>query len=215
MARVKGREVQVEISNTEGSGIALASVTKAKPPVGTSVAHGLADGAVGYLSGVGGMVTLEGQAIRVDNKTTDTFEFAGLTSVGLPTWTDGDYVPISTWASFGTITSFEMAGGEGIESDVGTMHDSVDQVEYGGLSAQTFSFNSLFELPNGTAMALLRDAALSQAFVVLRITFKDGSQIIARCQPSLPTASLAKAETGTRSFTAAVKGIVLELGPVT
>jgi hypothetical protein len=214
MSRQKGREVQVEISTAEGSPIALASVTKAAPPVATSVAHGLANGAVGYLASLTGMVSLEGQAVRVAGQTTDTFQMADLSSVGQPDWGAGNYVPISTWSSFGIITSFEQAGGEGIESDVGTIHDSIDQVEYGGLSAQTFSFNSLFELPNGAALAALRTAAFAQAFVVLRITFRNGAQLIARGQPSLPSISLAKAETGTRTFGFAVKGRVLELPAV-
>lgn len=214
MARQKGREVQVEISATEGAPIALTAVTKAAPPVATAVAHGRANGAVGYLASLTGMVSLEGQAVRVAGQTTDTFQMADLTSVGLPDWGAGNYIPISTWASFGTITSFEMGGGEGIETDVGTIHDAIDQVEFGGLSAQTLTFNSLLELPNGTAMGLLRAAAFAQSFVVLRITFKDGSQMICRCQPSLPSASVAKGEVGTRSFSAAMKGRMLELAAV-
>jgi len=214
MPRMKGREVQVEISTTEGSPITVTAITKATPPVATASTHGLAAGAVGYLNGVTGMVTLDGQAVRVASPDSNTFQLADLSSVGLPTFTAGTYVPITAWASFGTITSFEMSGGEGIESDVGTLHDSIDQVEYGGLSAQSFSFNSLFELPNGQAMAALRTAARNQNFVVLRITAKTGEQIIARVQPSLPTASLSKGETGTRTFGAAVKGQVLELAAV-
>ena len=214
MPRMKGREVQVEISKTLAAPITITAITKASPPVASATAHGLAAGAVGFLNGVTGMVTLDGQAVRVLSPSTDAFSLADLTTVGLPDFTAGTFVRVSEWASFGTITSFEMSGGEGIESDVGTLHDSVDQIEYGGLSAQSFSFNSLFELPNGEAMTLLRNAARAQAFVVLRITAKTGEQIIARVQPSLPTASLSKGETGTRTFGAAVKGQVLELAAV-
>lgn len=214
MARIKGREVRVEISLTDAAAKVVSAVTKASPPVATSTAHGLAAGAVGYMSGVGGMTLLEGQAVRVAAPTADTFQMPGLNTTTHATYTGGNFIPINTWASFGTLTSYEMSGGDGIETDVGTIHDEVDQIEYGGLNAQSFTFNGLSEDSPGAAMQALENAAISQSFVVFRITYKTGAQRVFRGQPSLPTESLSKGEVGTGSFGAVVKGRVLKLAPV-
>jgi hypothetical protein len=214
MARIKGREVQVEIAATFGSAKVISSITKAAPPVIGSTAHAMANGTIGYFESMVGMVTLEGQAVSVADTDTNDFEGADLITTGLPDHVSGNVIPVTAWSSFGTITNFEVTGGDGIESDNTTIHDVVNQVEYAGLNPQTLSFQSLLDLPNTAAMAALRLAARNQAFTIFRVTFKNGTRVVARAVPSLPGLSLARAETGTRSFTAAVKGIVLELPAV-
>lgn len=214
MARIKGREVQVEISKTEGSGKTISAITKAAPPEVSSTAHGFNNGQIGYFSGMTGMTTLEGQAFSVADKATDAFDAEDLSTVGLPDFSAGSAIPISAWASFGEITNFEVTGGEGIEQDETTLHDVINQVAYAGLSPQVLNFQSLLDLPNNEAMTLLRTAARTQSYVLFRITMKNGARIVARAMPSLPSLSLARSETGTRAFTATVKGQVLELPAV-
>lgn len=77
---------------------AITTVTKALPGVVTSVAHGLVDGQEVYISGVVGMVELNGNRYIVANKTADTFE---LTSVFDGTNVDTTF--FTTYSSAGTV----------------------------------------------------------------------------------------------------------------
>lgn len=214
MALITGRNVQVEISKTESTAKTVSAISKAKPPVISSTAHGLTNGTVGYLTNVTGMVTLEGQAVSVADKDVDTFKAEGLDSTNLPDFSGGSFIPVTAWASFGTLTNFEVTGGEGQEQDASTLHHALDQTMFAGLSPQVLNFQSLLDLPNGEAFQLLRDAARHGTPVVFRVTMPSGARVIARATPSMPGMSLGRGEIGTRSFTAAVVGEVLELAAV-
>lgn len=211
---IKGRGVRVEVSKTEGTAKVVSAVTKAKPGVATSTAHGLTAGAVGYFKGVEGMAQLEGQAVRVANPTTNTFDLEGLNTTNFPAFTDqADFVPVTAWATLSQSTSYSIGGGESEKLDTTTLIDVIKQEENGLLPAQTVSINVLALGSDNEALGLIRDAALNGQSLVFRITLQDedGSQRVFRGEPSIPGEDVQKGQVGTGSISVTVKGQVLFL----
>ena len=73
-----GRGVRVEVQKTVAAAKTITAISLANPGVATSTAHALADGTVGFLDAVAGMVNLDGQAIRIDAPAANTFELQGV-----------------------------------------------------------------------------------------------------------------------------------------
>jgi hypothetical protein len=71
----------------------ITAATAANPVVITSAGHGLPNGSLVYLTGLGGMVELNGRYFKTANATTDTFELAGENGEGHTTYTSG-----GTWS---------------------------------------------------------------------------------------------------------------------
>jgi len=210
MAALVGRGVKVEIGTTEGTPKTISAVTVAKPPVATSTAHGLAAKSLGYLSGVGGMVQLEGQAVRLSVSTTNDFTMEDLDTSSYPAWTAGTIVPITAWQTLGRTTSYSVGGGAGNPLDDTTLLDDITQNVNGYLAAQTVSFNLNSETISSAGMTSLRNVAKNNGYLVFRITLKDGNVRFFRGQPSLPGEDVQKGAIGTGSFSVTVKGFVCE-----
>lgn len=211
MDNVKGRNVKVEIAATYGSAKTVTAVTLASPGVATSTAHGLANDTVGYWSGVTGMAQLDGQATRVKNQTTNTFELQGLDTSNFSAFTAGTFVPVATWATLSEATSYEIGGGAAEKLDVTTLLDITKQEEQGLLPVSNVSLNVIAQETPGSAMQLLESAVQTSGYVVARITLPRGAVRIFRAQPSLPGESVQQGQIGTGSLDMAVKGFVLKL----
>lgn len=210
MTSIVGRGVRVEIGTTEGSAKTISGITTADPPVATSTSHGLTAKTVGYLQNVGGMVQLEGQAVRVKSPDTNTFQLEDMVTTGYPTFTAGELIPITAWSTLGRITSYSKGGGEGEKLDDTVLLDDIKQELQGLLAAETVTFNLNAETISSAAMTVLRKAARAAGYLVFRITLKDGNVRIFRGQPSLPGEDVQKGAIGTGSFAVTVKGFVLE-----
>src|SRR4051812_13427077 len=78
MTAIVGTNVKVEVQSTLGSAVQSSAITLANPGVVTATAHGFNNGDVVVATVSAGMVELDGQACRVANKTTDTFELESL-----------------------------------------------------------------------------------------------------------------------------------------
>lgn len=211
MANVKGRNVKVEIAATYGSAKTVTAVTLASPGVATSTAHGLANDTVGYWSGVTGMAQLDGQATRVKNQATNTFELQGLDTSNFSAFTAGTFTPVATWATLSEATSYEIGGGAAEKLDVTTLLDITKQEEQGLLPVSNVSLNVIAQETPGSAMQLLESAVQTSGYVVARITLPSGAVRIFRAQPSLPGESVQQGQIGTGSLDMAVKGFVLKL----
>lgn len=68
----------VRIATADGATKTISGATAASPVVITSTAHGLSAGAVVYISGVVGMVELNGRAFVLGTVATDTFQLKGV-----------------------------------------------------------------------------------------------------------------------------------------
>lgn len=209
-----GRNVRVEISKTEAAAKVVSAVTQASPGVATSTAHALTDGSVGYFGTVSGMAQLEGQAARVDTVLTDSFALQGINTTGYPAYTAGTFVPVSVWSTLSRAASYDIGGGDADQIDTTVLLDVIKQTANGLLAAQSVKFDLKLDTTDEEALTLVRAAALSQAYLVFRITLSDGCQRIFRGQPSLPGENVGQGALGTGSFSVTVKGSVLFLPAV-
>jgi hypothetical protein len=209
-----GRNVRVEISKTEGTPKTVTAVTQANPGVASSTAHGQADGAVGYLDGVTGMVQLDGQAARVNSPVTDSFQLENINTTNYPAFTAGTFVPITAWSTLARSSSYSIGGGEGDKLDNTVLLNVLKQEENGLLAAQTVNFGLKLETVDDEALGLITDAALNQSLLVFRITLSDGAQRVFRGQPSLPGEDVQQGQIGTGAISVTIKGQIVRLPAV-
>lgn len=210
-----GRNVRIEISKTEAAAKVVSAVTVASPGVATSTSHALTDGSVGYFSGVEGMVQLEGQAARINAPATNSFELEGINTTSYPAFTgSADFIPVTVWSTLSRAASYNIGGGDADKIDTTVLLDLIKQEANGLLAAQTVGIELKLETTDDEALGLIRAAALSQAYLVFRVTLSDGAQRIFRGQPSLPGENVGQGQLGTGSFNVTVKGSVLFLGAV-
>lgn len=211
MTSIVGRGVRVEIGKTEGAGKTVSAVTTAKPGVATSTAHGLSAKSVGYFSGVSGMAQLEGQAARLAVVTSNDFTLEDINTTDFPAFTGtAMFIPVTVWATVSRATSYAIGGGDAEKLDDTVLLDDIKQELNGLLAAQTVTFNMNSETISSEAMQIIRDAARRSAYLVFRITLKDGNVRVFRGQPSLPGEDVQKGAIGTGSFSVTVKGFVTE-----
>lgn len=211
MANVKGRGVRVEIAATYSAAKVVTAVTLANPCVATSAAHAMANDTVGYWSGVAGMAQLEGQATRVKNQATNTFELQGLNTTNYSAFAAGNFTPVATWATLSEATSYSIGGGAAEKLDVTRLIDITKQEEQGLLPVSNVSMNVIAQDTPSAAMLLLESAVQTQGAVVVRITLPNGAVRVYRAEPSLPGEDVQQGQVGTGSLDMAVKGFVLKL----
>jgi hypothetical protein len=208
---VKGRGVRVELGATYGSAIPVTAVTLANPGVATSTSHGLADASVGYFDGVTGMVQLNGQGIRVDAPTSNTFALQGLNTTAFPAYNTGNFYPVLTWQTLAEATSYAIGGGDAEKLDVTTLLDVIRQQENGLLGAQTLTMDTLALTTPSVAMQLVEASAQVGAKMMVRITHPDGSVRVGYGEPSFPGEDVGQGAVGKGTLSFSVKGIVLKL----
>lgn len=209
-----GRGVRVEVQKTVAAAKTITAISLANPGVATSTAHALADGTVGFLNAVAGMVNLDGQAIRIDAPAANTFELQGVDTTTYPAFTAGTFVPVTVWSTLSRSSSYNIGGGAAEKIKTTVLLDEIEQQANGLLAAQTVSFNINHETVDEEALQLIATAAINQAYLVFRITFKDGAQRIFRGQPSMPGEDVGQGALATGTLEVTVKGQVLRLPAV-
>lgn len=215
MGVVKGRGIAFEFSNTFGTPVTVTGVTLANPGVATATAHGQANNTVGFFSGVSGMVQIEGQAVRLKNVATNTFELQGLNTTNFSAWAspNGIFTPVATWHTLAETTGYSIGGGDSEKLDATTLLDVVKQEEAGLLAPQTLSLNVLAQDTPTTAMLALQSAAQSGAKLVFRVRLPNGAVRIGYGEASLPGEDVQRGQLGTGSMSVTVKGVILQLAP--
>lgn len=211
MSNVKGRGVRVEIAATYSGAKTVTAVTLANPGVATSTAHGLANDTVGYWTVTSGMPQLNGQATRVKNQATNTFELQGLDTTNFSTFIAGTFTPVATWQTLAEATSYSIGGGASEKLDVTTLLDTTRQEEIGLLPVQNVTMNIIAQDTPSAAMLLLESAVQTQSRVTVRITLANGAVRVFRAEPSVPGEDVQQGAIGTGSLEFAVKGFVLKL----
>lgn len=208
MSTQTGRNVRVEIAATYDTAKTVSAVTKANPGVASSTGHGMANGTIGYFSDTTeGMNELAGAAFSVANQASGTFELQAENTTSYGTFTSGTFTPVLTWATLSTATSYSIGDAAADQIDTTTLLDRLKQSEIGLLASQTVTIEG-FSDPQSAAALLIRNAALSVSYVVVRITLSNGERRIFRGMPSLPGESLSVGQKATGSLTFAVKGKV-------
>jgi hypothetical protein len=178
-----GSNVKVEVQSTLGSPITVSALTKASPGVATATAHGLANGDVVIFSATAGMVELDGQAVRVANITTNTFELESLDTSNYSTWTAGTVKKVSAFATFSAAQSISAPNPQPAKIDITTLVDIVKQYAYGLPDAPDGSIGALFN-PGGTVEALILAATRTNGTLTFRVTYSGGQKTIFNAQVS-------------------------------
>lgn len=211
MGRFKGRNIRVDIAKTYGGAVAITEVSASNPAVATKVAHGLNNDMCGYFRNVSGMARLDGQAVRIKNKTNDTFELQGLNTTTWGDFTTGEFVPVTAWETLAEATDYDIGGGAAEKLDGTTLLDDQKVEEQGLLPAATASCNVLAQDTPSLAGQIIEAAVDAQDYVLVRITLANGAVRLFRGEPSLPGESVQKGQLATGSLDFSVKGRVLKL----
>lgn len=104
------------------SAITITGITQADPPVVTATGHGLTDGQRVTISGVVGMVELNGLTSAVKSVTSGTFELVELDSTDYTAYTSGgSATPVSMHDM--CVKNFNLAPGTAAEIDTTTLCD--------------------------------------------------------------------------------------------
>lgn len=213
MTTVVGRNVKLEVALTYSAAKTVTALTLANPGVATSSAHGMANGTVGYWTTTGGgMPQIEGQATRVYNQATNTFEAQSLDTTTFSAWvTGGTFTPVATWGTLSEMTNYTIGGGTADQLDDTKSTDVVKQTIFGLLPPDTVQIDLLSQTYSGTVMAFLESASINLSYCVFRVTIgQDGSVRVFRGVPSRPGESMQRGQLATGSFQIAVKGLVLK-----
>jgi hypothetical protein len=172
-----GIGVTTEIQKTLGSALTITGITKANPGVVTSTAHGLLDGTVVVFTVTAGMVELDGQACRVANKTTDTFELEGIDTTDYSTFSAGTCKEVTVWSTLSNATNVSAPEAEPPDISVTTLIDTQEQIEPGLVGAIKGSIDALFN-PGLEAMTLVRGYTRARTAAALRVTWASGEEWI-------------------------------------
>lgn len=206
---VKGVAVRVEVGITEATAIDVSAVSKANPGVATSTAHGLLAKSVAFFQNVQGMEELEGQAVRFSAVDTNTLTLEDLDTTDYTTYTDGELVPVTAWATLQQATEYSIPDSAADSLDTSTLLQVKKSQESGQLAAETVTLNLNALEEANPALAYVRSKARKGLPVVFRITLKNGAVRIWRGVPSLPGEGVAKSAVGTSSFSSTVMGNII------
>lgn len=210
MSVPKGRNCRVEVALTFTTAKVVTAISKANPGVATSSAHALAEGAIGYWSGIVGMTELEKMAGSVDGTLTNTWNVEGVDTTNFGTFVSGNFNPAGTFSTLSPATSYQMGGGDADEIDMTTLLDTNRQIDYGMLGAETVSFDQLSDMQH-VAVKFIEAAARAGTEVLFRVTHSNGERRVFYGVPTLPGESMQLSQAATGSFKVAVRGRVLRL----
>jgi len=198
-----GANVRVEVQSTLETALTVSAVTLASPGVATSTAHGLANGDIVVFSVSGGMVELDGQAVRVANVATDTFELESLDTGDYSVWTSGTCQEVSAFETMANAQTVSMPNPDPAKLDSTTLLDKAKQFVFGLPEAPDGSFEGIYD-PFNAAEIEIKTATKANETRVFRITWAGGQKEVFNANVSggtgfdLPQNDIAKS---TISFT--------------
>lgn len=172
---LKGIGVVVAVEASQGTPATITGITKANPGVVTATAHGFDDGDIVVISISAGMVELDGQAVRVANKTNDTFETENLDTSAYSTYASGTNtaVDIATFTTVGKAQGVNMDSGGANELDGTVLTDTTIQTEYGMTPAAAGQITGLYD-PTDGGIAIIKAASKTSTPKVFKITYPGG-----------------------------------------
>lgn len=170
-------KVKMEVQATLGSPVTVSAITAAKPPVATATAHGFSNGDIVVFAITAGMPQMDRQAVRVANKSTDTFECENIDGTTFDAFTSGTVTKVSTFQTYDKSVEVTMPSPAAKRLDTTTLLDEQDQIEYGRPGAVDGKITALFN-PAGAVEDYLAVASRTGADVAFRITWRDGRKTI-------------------------------------
>jgi len=168
-----GKNVTIEVEKTLDTAITITALTAASPGVATSVAHGLANGDIIVFNVAGGMVELDGQAVRVANQAADTFELEDLDTSAYSTWTTGTCQEVTAWETLGNSQTISAPDPSPEKIDITTLIDKVKQSAFGLPEAPDGTITGLYD-PAAAGVLEVKEATKNNEDRVLRVTWAGG-----------------------------------------
>lgn len=167
---------KVAIATTLGSALPVSAVTNANPAVATSTAHGLSDGAI-VVASAPGWSLLDNSVRRIDDGTTNNFEFEGLNSTSTDRFPVGGGVgsvrAITAWTQIPKIPSFESTGGDPKSGTTSYLDDEQDKEFFTGTNPIRLNYTVSYA-PDSAQHAALQAANDSGELTVIRLVLKSG-----------------------------------------
>ncbi len=203
-----GTNTRVEVQASLGTVCTVTALTQANPGVATYTGGGspsgsIANGDVVVFTVTGGMVELDGQAVRAANVTGTTFELEGIDTTDYSAWTTGTAKEVATWETFASAQNVSMPNPAPTKIETTTLIDRVKQYEYGLPEAPDGTVTGLFN-PTGAAEILVKAATKDSLPLAFRISFPSGQKTIFNANVSGGTGfelATNAAATATTSFT--------------
>ena len=167
---------KVAIATTLGSALPVSAVTNANPAVATSTAHGLSDGAI-VVASAPGWAMLDNSVRRVDDGTTNNFEFEGLNSTDTTKFPVGGGVgsvrAITAWTQVPKIPTFETTGGDPKSGTTSYIDYTQDQEYFTGTNPIRLNFTVSYDR-DSAHFAALQAANDSGELTVVRMVLLSG-----------------------------------------
>ena len=200
MAVLIGRNVRIEVGVLDASPLAVTALTKANPGVATSTAHGLANGDVIWMSGVTGMEELDGQIARVASVATNDFALEGIDTTLFGTFTAGNAIKVSTWATLARARSLESGAASANRLDATVLLDTTKQYAFGLSDQPEITVDGLSDIGSAGVQAITA-AAKHNTILSFRVTYIGQSAVrVFRGQVTLPSESVSVDQLATSSF---------------
>lgn len=184
MARI-GTNMSVQVQNTTGTAITDATgITKANPGVVTTTgAHGLTAGDIVVFTVTAGMVELDGQAVRVANETSTTFELESLDTSDYSTFTAATITEVTAFHTLSNAQSISMPDATPNKIDATTLIDKSKQNLFGLPESPDGSIPGLYDPQNAGVLAI-KAATKSNSELVFKVNWAGGQVTIFNAQVS-------------------------------
>lgn len=168
-----GTRLTLSVQQTKDAGKTITGITLANPGVVTSTSHGFNNGDIVVFDITSGMSELDGQAGRVANKTTDTFEIEGLDTTNYTAFSAGTVSKISAFATLDTSQNISMPNASPAEIDLTTLLDTVQQKTFGIAGAASGTITGLYN-PANTGVGLINAATKTNTPLVMKLSWSGG-----------------------------------------
>lgn len=172
----KWSNVAVAMESALATAVTITGITKANPGVVTATAHGLVDGDYVLLD-IDGMYQIDSMVVRVDNKTTDTFELEGIDTTSYDTFSAGTLQKVTFGTSITTATTLSGSGGDFDFIDTTTIHTNVKTQIPGLSNPATYTFDNIWDTSD-TGLIAMKAASDQQDTRCFKFTFGTGGNIM-------------------------------------
>lgn len=163
----------VALESALGSDKTISGITRADPGVVTSAGHGLADGNYVKYTITQGMSKLNGRVLRIDNKTTDTWEIEGVNTTNYTAFVAGKANLVTFGTEFQTLLDISPSGGDQQFINFRILHEDQERQIPSYRSPQVYTMRSLWD-PADAALLQAEEDADNAVERALKLTFSNG-----------------------------------------
>lgn len=169
----KAQQAIVSVSTAEAAADTISGATAASPVVVTATAHGISNGAIARITGVGGMTQLNDRAFVIDSVATNTANLKGVDGSAYSAYTSGGSLIAQTMTPIGYVKSIGPGfNGQSPEIDTTHLRSTGKEYELGLADFGEMPFSLIDVTDAGqTRLRALHESAAKVAF---SITLPDG-----------------------------------------